>query len=81
MLGGLEEMWKTVVLWPRTVAEHCKGGLNGQSLRSLEDNSVGAMWTLRGSPTHEASEEQYIAAGLETMLVTVRQRTWLLLPL
>lgn len=42
VLGGLEEMWKTVVLWPRKVAEHCKGSLKGKSSRSLEDNSVGS---------------------------------------
>lgn len=43
-------MWKTVVLWPRKVAEHCKGGLKGQSNRSLEDNSVGSNVDSTGKP-------------------------------
>lgn len=49
-VGGFGGMWKTVVLWPRTVAEHCKGGLKGQSSRSLEDNSVGSNVDSTGKP-------------------------------
>lgn len=49
-------MWETVVLWPRKVVEHCKGGLKGPFSRSLEDASVGSNVDYTGNPTPKASE-------------------------
>lgn len=70
-------MWETVVLWPRKVVEHCKGSLKGHFSRKLEDTSVGSNVDYTGKPNSRGLRDNN--SSLETMLVMVRQRTWLLL--